>query len=118
MIVKSPEWKMPDVAAPIHGKAVVRGASTEVEQLPKKPAASLLASAVIPVIVVKGVLLLIMTQRHPRSLGAPLNDLIELAAIKPDAATLWTIVHLNTLPFRHDQRHFLAYRTLHRFNSR
>jgi hypothetical protein len=118
MITKSSEWRVPGMAASVHGKAAVRHASTEVEQLPKKPAASSPASAVVPVVVVTVILVLIMTLRHPRGLHGTLNDLIELAAIQPDAATLWTIVHLNTLPFRHDQRYFLAYRTLHRFTSR
>jgi hypothetical protein len=106
------------MSASVHGKAAVRGASTEVEQLPKKSAASSPASAVVTVVVVTVISVLIMTLRHPRGLHCTLDDLIELAAIKPDAATLWTIVHLNTLPFRHNQRHFLAYRTLHKFTSR
>jgi hypothetical protein len=104
--------------ASVHGTTLIKDASTEVEQLPKKSAASAPAPAVVPVIVVKAVLLLVMTLRHPRGLHAPFDDLIELTAIKPDAATLWTVVHLNTLPFCHNQRYFLAYRTLHRFTSR
>ena len=82
---------------------------------PQETRRSASASVVIRVIVVNGILALITILRHPRGLRGPLNDLVELAAIKPDDATLWTIVHLNTLPFRHDQRHFLAYRTIRHY---
>jgi hypothetical protein len=85
------------MSAPVHGADVVRSASTEVEQLPKKTAASSPASAVISMVVVTVIVVLIVTLRHPRSWHAALDDLIEFAAIKPDAATLWTIVHLNTV---------------------
>jgi hypothetical protein len=106
------------MSASVHAKDAARRASTEVEQLPKKAAASSPASAVISMVVVTVIVVLRVTLRQPRSWHGTLDDLVELAAIKPDAATLWTIVHLNTLPFRHDQRYFLAYRTLHQFASR
>ena len=60
-ITKSPEWKVPDMAAPVHGADGVRDTSTEVEQLPKKPAAPFFASVVVPVVVVTVTLRLIMT---------------------------------------------------------
>jgi hypothetical protein len=35
---------------------------------------------------------------------APFNDLVQFAAVKPDAAALWAIVDLNALSLRHNQR--------------
>jgi len=36
---------------------------------------------------------------------AALDDLVEFAAIEPDAAALGTIVDFHTLPVAHDQRY-------------
>src|SRR5690606_6251013 len=47
-----------------------------------------------------------------RSRGRPLDDLVELAAIEPDAAALRTIVDLDALPGRHQPAR-LVYRTFH-----
>ena len=43
--------------------------------------------------------------QRPRAVitGAALDDLVEFAAIEPDAATLRAIVDLDALPFAHDE---------------
>ena len=44
-------------------------------------------------------------RRRSIILGAALDDLVELAAIEPDAAALRAIVDFDALPFAHHQRH-------------
>ena len=43
-----------------------------------------------------------------------LNDLVELAAVQPDTATLGTIVNLDALSSRHDEIRICASGTFHR----
>ena len=56
---------------------------------------------------------LIMIGLFPRHvLRRPLDDLVQLSAVQPNAATLRTIIYLDTIAVGHHQIH-VAIRTLH-----
>lgn len=59
----------------------------------------------------------VLTRRISRGgrlrFNAQLDEFVQLSTVKPDAATLGTIINFDATPFRHEQRNVIAVRTFH-----
>lgn len=101
VLTRTPEGLV--VWRPIHSRSV--------EQFAQKALAAALMAPLVAVLSVMIAMAAIVgysetnAAQRPSAVitGAALNDLIEFAAIEPDAATLRTIVDLNALPLAHDK---------------
>ena len=72
--------------------------------------------AVVPVIVIVFWIALISGRRLSRccaDTGRPLEELVQLTAVEPNASAGGAVINFNTLPFGHDQRLVFALGTFH-----
>ena len=72
--------------------------------------------AVVPVIVIVFWIALISGRRLSRccaDTGRPLEELVQLTAVEPNASAGGAVINFNTLPIGHDQRLVFALGTFH-----